>query len=231
MPPSEAFDRRGVPTPTRTELRNAGLACLLLPVVTGAARGLNTWYGFRRFAVDLAPAVTTLAIVRGGEGAGAVALVACLLVTALVHASSDRSRAARTKWTRIAGLAAAGTTLLTFPATIVALSSALLTLRLVAGSTAGWLRWIDKGDLATCGLVALLAGVVPLTWTPIARATLSSARRGLAYKMLVTWVVLVGPAACVGLLAPEQRAPVPPEIVEPLQALGDAAGPPCASAP
>lgn len=202
-----ASGEHDLPAPTPRSLGIAALAIVLLATITGVAIGVQTWLVFRRFSVELAPSVAALEIVRGGLGAGIVALVACLFVTSLVHARTDHRRVPRLRWTQLALLSAAAVALLQLPTTALALGASLSTMRLLGTSLTSWRRMLEWNDVNVGALVGLAIAVVPLAWTPLADAWMTSPRRGLAFKLFVTWLVLVAPTVCVKLVSTPRQGP------------------------
>ncbi len=176
----------------------SGVSALLI-IVAGVALVLELWISFRRFDVAyLIPWAAGMAVLRDGGASGA-ALVTCLHVTAILH---DRLRNAspsgaalvpgRERVT-IALLAGSAVPILYVPVSALALGSAMMTAYLGLGlRPAMFFHLVEAGDVGYGLVAAIIMGAVPALWSIAGSKLLSSRRRGIGFKLFVTWIFVVG---------------------------------------
>lgn len=165
--------------------------CVPLVMIAGGALVIEPWPAFGHFQMEyMIPWLAGLAVVRG-IGAPSALLVACLHVTAMVHLdptpSPPRGRA------RTALLAGVAVPVLYMPVSALALSGAMLTAYLGLGlRPSGFFHLLELADVGYGLCVAALLGVVASAWSFAADRVFSTSKRGLGFKLFMTWLVLVG---------------------------------------
>jgi hypothetical protein len=182
--------------PLRRPVVVASLVCVVLVVLAGVAMVAEPWFVLRRFGgEEYIPAVVSLEIARFW-GAWGAAVVVSLHVTAVLHgefAAVPSHPAGGPARYRFALLAAAAVPALFAPVCMLALGSSMFVAKVCLGiRPSTFFEIVELRDVLRGALLSLLFGLVPAAWSRLGARFARSQHRGLAFKLLMTWVAMLG---------------------------------------
>ena len=178
----------------------------LLTVLAGIAMIAAPWVSFHRYHLEeLIPNVATLAILRWGPWGAAS--TATFFVTAIEHnralfvglparnevADNSRVRGILYRRFGLAAVFAAVVPVLYGPVTALAFASSMVTAKVCLGlRPSTFFELVEAGDAPHGVLLALLFGCVPAGWSLLGMRLTRASHRGIAFKLLMTWFVMLG---------------------------------------
>jgi hypothetical protein len=187
-------------------------ASVILVVVAGTGMVAQPWFAARHFHVEyIIPWVVGLAVTRAW-GAWGAAVVVCFHVTALHHSGFFTRKTPNTQggtdelrvtWSRgrLATVAACSVPILYFPVGLLALATAMVITRAAFGLHAGdYFHLLNLGDVGFGICTAVVLGVVPALWTFTCEKLFSWVRRGLGFKLFITWLCMLCLSVAFGLV-------------------------------
>jgi ABC-type transporter Mla maintaining outer membrane lipid asymmetry permease subunit MlaE len=187
----------------------AAAVAVALVLVAGAAMVVQAGFALRRFGgQDYVPRVVSLQVARTW-GAWAATIATCLVVTAVLHETILRAKDDREPPpAHLALLSAVAVPLLYVPVSLLALGGAFVTARVhldVAVAPRDFVEAIEAGDVLNGSLYALALAALPALWARFGSKVLRLTSRGLGFRLLMTWLVLLGLSTLTSVVAAIMR--------------------------
>lgn len=175
----------------------ASTVSLILLAIAGVMLVADAWFVARRYsAANLIPWSIGFQVIRE-RGASAAALVTSLHITAILHRRAPTAHLTSLRRFRTAILAGFSVPIAYVPVCAVILGTAMLSARVSMGlAPREFVHLLDARDWKYGFMSAIALGLIPALWSVIGGSVLPK-RRGLAFKLLITWFVAMAFSAVV----------------------------------